>query len=515
MHPCLPSLSYPDPEAETSFRAGYSRRHFALRVVALLLGLALFAGYGLLDAALVPVALHEIRALRLGGCVLLACGIVTVVALGPRRRSEGLLGALVVGHGFVLAAMTYVAHDDVAYHTYYGGPVLLLVFAHVLLRLRFTTASLCGAVVVGTYYAALLASGAGTVAQASNAFFLVSTGVCGMVASYALERYDRRVWGLTEVLRQRNDDLWAALQELRETQDCVLRQEKLAALGRVASGVAHELHNPLNFVLNFSALQEEAAADLREALVGGDTHAALALADDLVANAGRVAEHGRRAEAVVRRMQFRSAAAVARAPVEINALVERYARAVAPGVELAIDLDPAVQTVEGHADGLRRVVEVLVHNATDAALERAAASGGRPSVGVRTRRTDRGVEIEVSDNGPGLSEAARRHLFEPLFTTKGPGAGTGLGLFTAYDIVTTTHGGLLEADDAEEDGARFRVVLPDRPSLQPVEPDVPRAPAMPWADAVPEAADRGRGAPTKRPAPQERRGAWVAGRAAC
>jgi GAF domain-containing protein len=278
--------------------------------------------------------------------------------------------------------------------------------------------------------------------------------------------------------------LHAALSELKRTQAQLVQQEKLASLGALTAGIAHEIKNPLNFVNNFAELNQELATELRQDVAAGRAPAELdELLADLATNSAKIAEHGRRADSIVRSMLLHSRHGTGqRESVDLNALVEEYVnlayhgkRAQQPGfnVEVTRELDPGVGEVEVVSQDLGRVVLNLVGNAFDAVTEPVAAgdgsrggyhgpSGGHhvPTVSVSTRRAGEHVEIRVRDNGPGIPAEIRERIFEPFFTTKATGSGTGLGLSMSHDIVTQGHGGALEVESEIGKGAAFIVTLP-------------------------------------------------------
>jgi PAS domain S-box-containing protein len=282
-----------------------------------------------------------------------------------------------------------------------------------------------------------------------------------------------------EAARERADryaaHLEASLADLQRAQNRLVQQEKLAGLGRMAAGIAHEIKNPLNFVTNFAELSVGLVAELQAELAARPDRpaaealdAAADLLTDLADNARKIAEHGRRADAIVRGMMDHARGSSGRrAAVEVNGLVGDavrltseawHARAPARAVALTLDLDAEAGPVDGVAEELGRAVANLVANALDAA---AAGPADTPLVVVRTRRRGEAVEVAVEDNGPGVAEAVRDRLFEPFVTTKPPGGGNvGLGLSLAREIVVAGHGGALEAADRAGGGAVFTAALP-------------------------------------------------------
>jgi signal transduction histidine kinase len=260
-----------------------------------------------------------------------------------------------------------------------------------------------------------------------------------------------------------------AYHELRETKDRLVQQEKLASLGQLTAGIAHEIKNPLNFINNFADINAELATELREAYEANPEIALgelLDVVDDLKQNAGVIAQHGRRADAIVRSMmQHASGASGSREAVDLNALVGEYVdlayhgrRAVdsAFSVQIERDFSADVGSVSVVAQDIGRVILNLVGNAFDALSEFARAVDSRwtPRVRVSTRRVGSNVEIRISDNGPGIPETVRERIFEPFFTTKPAGSGTGLGLSLSFEIVTQGHGGTFTLQQDNEPALR-------------------------------------------------------------
>jgi signal transduction histidine kinase len=262
------------------------------------------------------------------------------------------------------------------------------------------------------------------------------------------------------------------LVELRATQAQLIQSEKMASLGALTAGIAHEIKNPLNFVNNFAELSREIVAELEGETDPDERRALLA---DLKQSAAKIEEHGRRADAIVRAMMAHARSGSGeRQTVALNGLVEEYAahalhaRKVRHSdlkVTLDLRLDPEAGAVEVVPQEIGRVLINLIDNALDAAQQRLQAMPGGyvPEVTVATRRTTDGVAVCVSDNGPGIAPEIQRKVFEPFFTTKPSGEGTGLGLSMSYDIVTQGHGGTLTVESAPEKGAQFTLTLPAAP----------------------------------------------------
>jgi len=277
---------------------------------------------------------------------------------------------------------------------------------------------------------------------------------------------------LEREVARRTAELERALEELHAAQARLIQQEKLAGLGRLTSGIAHEIKNPLNFVNNFAALAVELAEEAGAALAAPapDVADARVLLGDLRVNAGKVVEHGRRADAIVRAMmQHARGGTEPVRRVDVNALVEEHVQLAldgrrddGPAVEVVREYDPDAGEVEAAPQDLGRVVVKLIANALDAVAARAEAAAEEsylPSIVVRTERRDGNVRIVVEDNGVGLPAASEGRLFEPFYTTKPAGQGNvGLGLSLSRDVVVA-HGGEIVAAPAERRGAIFTVTL--------------------------------------------------------
>ena len=273
-------------------------------------------------------------------------------------------------------------------------------------------------------------------------------------------------------VQQRTDALQRSLTELRATQAQLIQKEKMASLGELTAGIAHEIQNPLNFVNNFADVSAELVAELKEAQAAGDAAEVSALADDLTQNLTKIHQHGQRASSIVRGMLEHSRASTGeRAPLDVNALADEYLRLAYHGLRakaktfnatLETDLAPGLPLVEGVGADLGRVLLNLFNNAFYAVQQRqlAGESGYAPTVSVATKQRAGQVEIRVSDNGTGIPEAVRAKIFQPFFTTKPTGEGTGLGLSLSHDIITKGHGGTLAVASQPGQGTTFTITLP-------------------------------------------------------
>ena len=275
------------------------------------------------------------------------------------------------------------------------------------------------------------------------------------------------------------DDLNEALDDLKTTQEQLVTQEKMASLGALTAGIAHEVKNPLNFVNNFAQLIVELADELRDELTKNRNRHVSDVLDDLdeivsglKANARQIAKHGKRADDIVRgMMEHASGGSGERFEVAVNGFVEEYLQLAYHGMRArpgAIEIDtvkefaPNAGNVSMVPQDIARVIVNLLNNAFDAVREHAGKVNGQfePRVIIRTRRNGSRVEIEVEDNGGGVPDHVREKIFEPFFTTKPTGSGTGLGLSLSYDIVVRSHGGSLTVENVPGGGARFSVSLP-------------------------------------------------------
>src|SRR5450432_1629770 len=282
---------------------------------------------------------------------------------------------------------------------------------------------------------------------------------------------------LLKELRQRTSDLSQSLDELRTAQDRLVQTEKLASLGQLTAGIAHEIKNPLNFVNNFSALSAELTDELNDVLKPAALNAEIReevdeLTRTLKDNLERVVQHGKRADSIVKNMLLHSREGSGEhRPVDINALVDESlnlayhgARAENTGFNIAMhrSFDLAVGMADGYPQEITRALLNLISNGFYAATKRKADAdyGFEPTLTATTRNLGDKVEIRIRDNGTGIPAEVKEKIFNPFFTTKPAGEGTGLGLSMSHDIIVKQHGGTINA--VSEPGAftEFRIVLP-------------------------------------------------------
>ena len=269
-----------------------------------------------------------------------------------------------------------------------------------------------------------------------------------------------------------------SLKDLRTAQDRLVQTEKLASLGQLTAGIAHEIKNPLNFVNNFSAVSVELIDELREALGGVHLDSKLRaeisdIADTLQGNLDKVVQHGKRADAIVKNMLLHSRQGSGEhRPVDINALVDESlnlayhgARAEKQGFTITLErsFDPAAGEADLFPQEITRALLNLISNGFYAATKRKVdANGGdyEPTLVAATKNLGDRVEIRIRDNGTGITPEVKEKLFSPFFTTKPAGEGTGLGLSISHDIIVKQHGGSIEVDTQPGAFTEFRIVLP-------------------------------------------------------
>jgi len=287
-----------------------------------------------------------------------------------------------------------------------------------------------------------------------------------------------------EQIRAARDAAEAALRDLRTAQSSLLHAQKMAALGQLTAGIAHEIKNPLNFVNNFAGLSVELLDELRETMapvresLGDDRRTEIDETIELLnTNLDKIASHGRRADGIVRSMLLHSRGGSGdRQSVDINAVLEEALNLAYHGaraqdqsfnVTLERDLQADAAPIEIVPQDVTRVFLNLIGNGFYAVARRSRLGGDasfRPTLKVRTRDLGEAVEIAIRDNGIGISPEHRARLFQPFFTTKPTGEGTGLGLSISYDIVTQQHAGTIEVDSEPGQFTQFTVRLPRRSS---------------------------------------------------
>ena len=282
---------------------------------------------------------------------------------------------------------------------------------------------------------------------------------------------------LFEAEQQRTQELARSLEELRTAQDRLVQTQKLASLGQLTAGIAHEIKNPLNFVNNFSDVSVELIDELREALadaaLGKGRAEITELTDTLRSNLDKIMQHGKRADSIVKNMLLHSREGTGeRRAVDINGLVEEAvnlayhgARAEKKGFNITLEhaLDPTAGQVDCFPQEIIRVLLNLIANGFYAATQRKGLtenSDYEPTLATATRNLGDRVEIRIRDNGAGIPPEVKEKMFNPFFTTKPAGEGTGLGLSISHDVIVKQHSGIIEVESRPGEFTEFRIVLP-------------------------------------------------------
>ena len=267
-----------------------------------------------------------------------------------------------------------------------------------------------------------------------------------------------------------NKVLETTLTNLKSTQAQLIQSEKMASLGELTAGIAHEIQNPLNFVNNFSEINTELIEEMKVELKAGNKEDAIALANDIADNEQKINHHGKRADAIVKGMlQHSRSSSGQKEPTDINKLADEYLRLAYHGLRakdktfnatMKTDFDENIGNINIIPQDIGRVILNLITNAFYAVDEKKKSriEGYEPTVSVSTKKVDDNVFVSVKDNGNGISQHVIDKIFQPFFTTKPTGKGTGLGLSMAYDIVKA-HGGELKVDNKEGEGTDFIIIL--------------------------------------------------------
>jgi signal transduction histidine kinase len=266
--------------------------------------------------------------------------------------------------------------------------------------------------------------------------------------------------------------LQAALTDLKATQQQLIQSEKMASLGELTAGIAHEIQNPLNFVNNFSEVSNELIDEMSEEIEKGDLAEAQLIARDIKQNLEKINHHGKRADAIVKGMlQHSRKSSSEKEPTDINKLADEYFRLAYHGLRakdrtfnatLETDYDDSIDKIFVIPQDLGRVILNLITNGFYVVDEKkkSGISNYQPTVLVSTKKMKTKIKISVKDNGNGIPKHILDKIFQPFFTTKPTGQGTGLGLSMSYDIITKGHGGELKVITKEGEGTTFSIELP-------------------------------------------------------
>ena len=279
-------------------------------------------------------------------------------------------------------------------------------------------------------------------------------------------------------LQEQKDKAEDALIQLKSTQSQLIQSEKMASLGELTAGIAHEIQNPLNFVNNFSEVNIELIEEMKQEIEKGNLDEVKSIANDITDNERKITQHGKRADAIVKGMlQHSRSSSGVKEPTNINAIADEYLRLAYHGLRakdksfnatLHTDFDQSIGKINAIPQDIGRVILNLITNAFYSVAEKKQLNipGYEPTVSVSTSRSlssgeGRGeVLIKVKDNGNGIPQKVLDKIYQPFFTTKPTGQGTGLGLSMSYEIVTKAHSGELKVDTIEGEGAEFTIILP-------------------------------------------------------
>jgi two-component system NtrC family sensor kinase len=290
---------------------------------------------------------------------------------------------------------------------------------------------------------------------------------------------DRLVADRTAELTKQKNELQETLVLLQTTQQQLIQSEKLASLGELTAGIAHEIQNPLNFVNNFSEVNTELIDEMREEIAKGNLEEVIAIADDIKENQQKINLHGKRADSIVKGMlQHSRISSGTKELTDVNALADEYLRLAYHGLrakdksfnaELVTHFDEKLPKINIVPQDVGRVMLNLFNNAFYAVhqKQKTADTLYKPSIEMSTKlisshKGGRMVEITVKDNGNGIPDSIKDKIMQPFFTTKPTGEGTGLGLSLSYDIIINGHGGTININSTEGEGSEFIVTLPSR-----------------------------------------------------
>jgi len=298
-----------------------------------------------------------------------------------------------------------------------------------------------------------------------------------MLIAFLLYRNNRNRKKANELLQKQKEEIEVqkknveeTLVELKSTQSQLIQSEKMASLGELTAGIAHEIQNPLNFVNNFSEVNTELIEEMKEQLVMGNQQEAIEIANDIRENELKIIHHGKRADAIVKGMlQHSRKSEGVKEPTDINALCDEYLRLSYHGLrakdknfkaDFKTDFDESTGKINVVPQDIGRVLLNLINNAFYAVNERQKTDGEnyKPIVSIQTKKINNSIEITVTDNGNGIPASIKEKIFQPFFTTKPTGQGTGLGLSLAYDIIKA-QGGEIKVETKDGKGSTFIIHL--------------------------------------------------------
>ncbi len=305
--------------------------------------------------------------------------------------------------------------------------------------------------------------------------FWSSLGILGLIA-LLLYRNNLQQRKAKKIVEEKNKVIEKALSDLKSTQSQLIQSEKMASLGELTAGIAHEIQNPLNFVNNFSEVNKELLVEMNGEIVKGNYDEVKAIAKDVIDNEEKINHHGKRADAIVKGMlQHSRSSSGQKESTHINALADEYLRLAYHGLRakdksfnatMKTDFDESIGNTNIIPQDIGRAFLNLITNAFYAVTEKKkqAGDGYEPTISMSTKIINDKpdgprIEVRVGDNGNGIPQKVLDKIFQPFFTTKPTGQGTGLGLSLSYDIVKA-HGGELKVETKEGEGAEFIITLP-------------------------------------------------------
>jgi signal transduction histidine kinase len=288
---------------------------------------------------------------------------------------------------------------------------------------------------------------------------------------FLLYRNNRQKQKTNQTLQEKNIQIEQTLSDLKSTQSQLIQSEKMASLGELTAGIAHEIQNPLNFVNNFSEVNKEMLSEMNDEIDKGNFGEVKLIAKDITENEEKINHHGKRADAIVKGMlQHSRSSNGLKEPTDINALCDEYLRLSYHGLKakdksfnatMKTEFDVNIGNINIIPQDIGRVMLNLINNAFYVVDEKkkSGCEGYEPTVTISTKKINDTVEIKVADNGNGIPQKVLDKIFQPFFTTKPTGQGTGLGLSLSYDIVKA-HGGELKMETEEGEGSEFIIQLP-------------------------------------------------------
>ncbi len=305
-------------------------------------------------------------------------------------------------------------------------------------------------------------------------FSIAGALLSAIFVAFILFRNNKNKQKANTLLKEQKEEIQVTLEKLEASQSLLIQSEKMASLGELTAGIAHEIQNPLNFVNNFAEVSKELAEELNEEVLKTkiDTELISEIAGDLVTNQEKINHHGQRASGIVKGMLEHSRKSTGKKEMtDINVLADEYLRLAYHGLrakdksfnaDFKMEFDESLPKINVVSQDIGRVLLNLINNAFYTVDKKAKLGndGFKPEVKVTTEKVNDKVVIKVWDNGEGIPEKVRNKIFQPFFTTKPTGSGTGLGLSLAYDIITKGHGGELNVDSKEGEGSEFKIIMP-------------------------------------------------------